>query len=235
MPNWFQWKDERSTLAKYGLYVVTHPSICVPAERIRDILVPGRSGSLTQFEGEGVYDDFIASAECMVRSPATIPAIAGWLKGSGDVVFGNQPDYFFKGRVANQIEFEKVMRGRQHRSCVVNFRCAPYRYHANGNTQQTISTRPTAFINPGTAPSEPLIRVNGSGDFGIWVGTEFISFTAVNGYIVLDTARKEAYRGTTLQNNKMIGEFPLLWPGTNLISWDGPVTSLVITPRWRSL
>jgi phage-related protein len=33
----------------------------------------------------------------------------------------------------------------------------------------------------------------------------------------------------------MDGEFPLLKPGNNLISWSGDVTSLVIQPNWRYL
>ena len=196
MANWFQWKGERSTLIKYGLYVVSHPSIIIPDERLRHVEVPGRSGTLTQFEGDGVYNDYIASVECLIRSPATIPAVAAWLKGSGEVIFGNQPDVFYKARVANQIELAQVMRGRPHRTCIVNFRCEPYRYLPSGNTQQTVSANNSAITNPGTASSEPLIRVNGTGDVTLMIRGQIIALFAVNSYITLDTALKEPHIST---------------------------------------
>ena len=100
---------------------------------------------------------------------------------------------------------------------------------------QTISSNNAYVSNPGTAPSEPLIRVNCTGDITLMIRGQIIALLAVNSYITLDTALKEAYRSTALQNNKMVGEFPLLLPGNNSISWEGSVTNLQITPRWRNL
>ena len=48
-------------------------------------------------------------------------------------------------------------------------------------------------------------------------------------------AIKEAYKGETLLNDHMEGEFPVLKPGTNLISWSGDATRIVIEPNWRYL
>ena len=46
---------------------------------------------------------------------------------------------------------------------------------------------------------------------------------------------QEAYLGTTLMNNHMSGDFPVLKPGANAISWSGTVTKVIIQPRWRFL
>ena len=45
----------------------------------------------------------------------------------------------------------------------------------------------------------------------------------------------EAYQGTTLMNDHMNGEFPVLKPGANAISWIGAVTKVVVRPNWRYL
>ena len=82
----------------------------IPAERSTQTNVPGRPGSLTQLEGEDVYDDLILSATCFISDPAQIPAIAAWLKGSGTVTFANRTGGCYKARIANQIPFEKVLR-----------------------------------------------------------------------------------------------------------------------------
>ena len=50
--------------------------------------------------------------------------------------------------------------------------------------------------------------------------------------------RKEGtmtYQGTTLMNDHMNGEFPVLKPGANAISWTGTVTKVVVRPNWRYL
>ena len=36
-------------------------------------------------------------------------------------------------------------------------------------------------------------------------------------------------------NSSMSGDFPLLVPGNNAISWSGDVTKIEIQPNWRYL
>lgn len=72
------------------------------------------------------------------------------------------------------------------------------------------------------------------------VGSTIVELNGVDGSITIDSVLKEAYKedalGTsTLQNEKMTGEFPILRPGANAVSWTGSVTLLQITPNWRYL
>ena len=80
MQDYFLWNgvDCRT----YGIHVTEQPPITIPAERSTQTNVPGRPGSLTQLEGEDVYDDMILTATCFISDPAQIPAIAAW-KSSG--------------------------------------------------------------------------------------------------------------------------------------------------------
>ena len=109
----------------YGIHVSEQPPITLPAERSTQTNVPGRPGSLTTLEGDDVYDDLTLTATCVVRDPARIPEIAAWLKGAGAVTFANRPGGFYYARIANQIPFEKILRGNPHCSFAVNFRCSP--------------------------------------------------------------------------------------------------------------
>jgi len=234
MSAWFKWNGLKSTKTKYGLYVASYPDIIIPEERLKDVVVPGRSGSLTQHEGEGVYNDFVATVECFVLSPDTIPELAAWLKGSGEVVFGNQPDVFYKARIANQIAFAQVMRGRTPMTCVINFRCAPYRYLPSGKEQIIVQYNGTIVDNPGTAPSEPRFRVTCAGNGTLIVDDQHVDVFNITSFIVIDTALKEAYT-SKLANEKMAGEFPILYPGATSIGWTGDITGVQILPRWRNL
>ena len=217
-----------------GIHVSELPPITIPLERSTQTTVPGRPGSLTQLEGDDVYDDMILTATCFISDPAQIPVIAAWLKGKGTVTFANRTGGHYNARIANQIPFEKVLRGNPHCSFAVNFRCFPFWYKDNVS-DVTITTSGGTITNPGSVYSEPLITLTGSGDITLMIGTTIVELTGITSGIVLDCALKEAYLGTALMNDHMSGDFPVLKPGLNGISWSGDVTSVVISPRWRFL
>ena len=177
-----------------GIHVSELPPITIPLERSKQTNVPDRPGSLTQLEGDDVYDDMILTAICFIADPAQIPAIAAWLKGKGTVTFANRTGGHYNARIANQIPFEKVLRGNPHCSFAVNFRCYPFWYQENVS-DVTITTSGDTITNPGSVYSEPLITVYGSGNITLMVGTTIVELTNVSSSIVLDCALKEAYKG----------------------------------------
>ena len=181
-----------------------------------------------------MYDDLLLTATCFISDPTQIPAIAAWLKGAGTVVFPNRPGGHYKARIANQIPFEKILRGNPHCSFAVNFRCFPFWYQDNV-AETTVTVSGTTITNPGSVYSEPVLTVTGSGDITLTVGTTIVELTGITDSIVIDCALKEAYKGTTLMNEHMSGDFPILVPGLNAISWTGNVTRVVVKPNWRYL
>ncbi len=230
MKDWFIWKGARCT--DYGIHVLMQPDITVPAERATFTDVPGRSGSLTTLQGEDVYDDMILPAECIVSDMSRINDIAAYLKGGGQVTFACRPGGYYEARIVNQIPFTKILRGNPHRRFTVNFRCKPFWYIA-GVQDITLSTSGTMVTNPGSVFSEPVITVHGSGDITLMVGMSIVELEGVDGNISLDSSLQEAYSGAIPMNDKMSGDFPVLKPGANAVSWSGNVTDVVIAPRWR--
>jgi len=232
MNNWFIWNGV--ICAQYGIYVSEQPPVTIPSERATYTNVPGRPGSLTTLEGEDVYDDMVLTATCFLSDPSQIPALAAWLKGSGTVTFANRQGGFYYARVANQISFEKILRGNSHRAFAVNFRCKPFWYAENVELI-TLTESGTFITNPGSVYSEPVITVYGSGDITLMVGTTVVELTGIDGSITLDTPLMEAYKDDVSMNNNMSGNFPTLSPGANAVSWSGNVISMVIRPNWRYL
>ena len=232
MNDWFEWKGVKCT--EYGIHVLEQPPITRPAERVTFTDVPGRSGSLTTLQGDDVYDDLTLTATCIIEDSSRIAEICGWLKGGGTVTFANRPGGFYYARVVNQIPFEKILRGNPHRSFAVNFRCKPFWYQENV-PEVTITTSGTFITNPGSVYSEPVITVYGSGEITLMVGTTIVELDGITDSITLDTMLMEAYKGVTSMNDCMSGDFPILTPGANAISWTGEVTKVVIQPNWRFL
>ena len=232
MTDWFEWKGKRCT--EYGIHVSEQPPITVPAERATFMNVPGRSGSLTTLEGDAVYDDLILTATCFISDASRIADIAAWLRGSSIVTFANRQGGFYYARIVNQIPFEKILRGNLHRSFVVNFRCKPF-FYLSENSPISLTSSGTFVTNPYGFAAEPVITVHGTGDITLMVGMTIIQLEGVNGSITIDTPLMETYAGPVSANNRMSGDFPLLQPGANAVSWSGAVTKVEIVPNWRHL
>ncbi|MBR1559690.1 MAG: phage tail protein, partial [Clostridia bacterium] len=81
----------------------------------------------------------------------------------------------------------------------------------------------------------PIIHVYGSGDATLIINDTFVELEGIEDSITLNSVIQEAYQGETLLNEKMEGEFPVLKPGNNLISYTGDVSRIVIAPNWRYL
>ena len=232
MNDWFELNGIRCT--EYGIHVSEQPSITIPSERVTYTNIPGRPGSLTTLEGEDIYDDLLLTATCFLSDPTQISAIAAWLKGSGTVTFANRQGGFYYARISNQISFEKILRGNPHRAFAINFRCKPF-WYAENVEPITLTESGTFITNPGSVYSEPVITLYGFGDIALMVGTTVVELTAIDGSITLDTPLMEAYKDTVSMNGSMSGDFPMLIPGANAVSWSGTVTSVVIQPNWRYL
>ena len=231
MMDWFEWNGVRCT--QYGIHVLEQPPVTIPSERVTFTDVPGRSGSLTQLEGDDVYDDMVLTATCLIADPSRIPEIAAWLRGSGTVTFANRQGGFYHARVVNQIPFEKILRGNPHRSFAINFRCKPFWYLSDVGLI-TLTTSGTFITNPGSVASEPVIAVYGYGEITLMVGMT-ITELEITDKNTLDTPLMEAYSGSTSMNSCMSGDFPSLLPGKNAVSWSGNVSRVEIQPNWRSL
>lgn len=235
MQNWFSWNGVRCT--EYGIYVTELPPPTIPAERVTFTDVPGRSGSLTTLEGDYVYDDLVLTVTCVISDPIRIPEIAGWLQGAGTVTFANRDGGFYHARVINQIPFEKILRGNPHRTFAINFRCKPFWYAEDPQDIlfMTSMGNTGTVTNPSSIPSEPIITLTGTGEITLIVGMSIVELSDLNGSITIDSTLQEAYNGAYSMNSHMNGDFPVLLPGVNMVSWTGNVSAIKVEPNWRYL
>ena len=232
MNDWFEWKGACCTT--YGVHVLEQPPLTMPSERVTFTDVPGRSGSLTTLQDDDVYDDMVLTVQCIISDPSKIPKLCTWLKGSNKVTFAHRQGGFYYARIVNQIAFEKILRGNPHRSFAVNFRCKPF-WYAAGVPPITVSSSGTFITNPGSVESEPIVTVYGSGDVTLMMGMTITELFGISGSVTLDTPLMEAYSGVSSANSHMSGDFPILLPGTNAVSWSGNISRVVIQPNWRYL
>lgn len=207
------------------------PPIIIPDRNVEKIEVPGRNGFLT--EDDGTYQGIIKPVECTIRDLSQIDFICSWLTGSGDVIFSNQPDRLFKATIINKIEFSKV--AHTFHKFLIQFDCQPHPLMLDNAL--IALTAPTTLFNPGTAYSEPIIKIYGTGDITLTINSNNIYLYNVADYVTIDGVLGDVLKDTGLKNNDASFDWDkfLLQIGENTISWTGTVTKIEITPNWRYL
>lgn len=98
--------------------------------------------------------------------------------------------------------------------------------------------KPFEVFNEGLEVSKPKMVLRGSGTVEIFVNGSYVfDYTFPDGEceVVIDSEKEDAYLDGVLKNRNMLGEFPVLVAGTNIIGWSGDVESIEILPRSRWL
>ena len=239
----FMWKGE-SASGNYGVDTLAIGSTVIAERRDKTSVVPGRSGLV--HDQDGAVEDVeirltIQLPYTQGRSVAPVQEIRRWLKGYGQLALSTVPGRYMMAYITDQIALDPIVEGFTDRKGTVIFRCDPYLYHTDA--QPVVLSEATVLNNPGDTAAEPVITVNAIGDVDLMIGTQTILLTDLTGSIIIDSTAREAYReeetpGMLVNwNSHMSGDFPILSPGSNAISWSlgegATLTSVVISPKWR--
>ena len=236
---WFEFKGVRSTTMNVEL--LDMPVRPYAASRGDVQPIGGRHGVLWQpddLERE-VYDNIVVRLPCQTRGTFDIDEIGAWLSGAGDLRFSDEPDHVYRARIAKEFARSNRLPRFQDQIFTPSFDCFPLRYKrlASAAADDWVSTSSGQNCsNPGTVESEPRIVVEGSGNFIVNVGAQMLTFEGVTGGIVIDSELDDCLNlaMSELQNHRATFEaFPLLLPGTNIITWSGSVSKVTIRPRVR--
>lgn len=209
-----------------------------PEERVQHVEIPGRSGDLTETEGDEIYNSYIQTASIMVQGGYRVREIYNWLKGAGFVTFHGEPDRRQMARIIGAITLNKHSRNLDWWVGEVQFYCQPLKQKLTEATTQITSSGSTV-MNAGDVKSRPKITVTASGtSMTITVGGKTLTITGLtssNKYIIdSETMEVTNEAGTSLLTKNSVGDFPMLKPGNNAITGSG-WSKLVIERRERFL
>ena len=119
--NYIIWKNINSKTLK-GLIISELPPISKPAMRVQETIVDGVDGSIIEELGYEAYDKEIFIG---LSKDFDINEIIKYFSGEGEVVFSNEPDKYYKAKIINQIDYERLLR---FRTATVTFRVQPFKY-----------------------------------------------------------------------------------------------------------
>lgn len=206
------------------------PLIFKAEKDINLIEIEGRDGFLTQDNGS--YRSVVKTVECIIKDLTQIDFICSWLSGPGDVIFSNEPDKVYKATIKNQIEFDQLVSTHDYHDFIIQFECQPHKYSLD-NSIITL-TAPRTIFNNGTANALPVIKLYGTGVLTLTINGNIVNLTNIVSYVTIDSYLMDCYKDTQLMNNYMTGDFPILVPGINAISFTG-ATKIEITMNIRFL
>lgn len=227
--------------------------------------IPGRDGSYDF--SEGTLEDAVIEIHCALITTSVSELryyarkVGAWVYGGGGkvkIAFDDEPDLFYFGRSANQIDPEQLATIGEF---TLQFRCDPVAYFyqdaavpdlddrtilgrdVRGNDQYTFTVTGNTTVevnNFGTHFVAPVVQITGSfTTFAMTVGGRTLGFTEAlpGGTLVIDHDRLKAYVGVTNKLNKLAGSFPIkLSVGVNQISITGTglncSVSFVFKPRF---
>jgi predicted phage tail component-like protein len=232
---------DKDSYGDFSLVVTKRPIISSPVRRVSYVDIPGKNSSLRY--DEETYEDITVSVECTVKGSRIawqIDDIKSWLLLSGerDLIFSFQSTRKYRAQVVNSIDFEQVF-GIASKFIII-FNCRPFKYSVSNNTLTFENSSGWAVTYPSELYSEPLLTVycTGSGTFKI-KNHEMILTDIDREFIVINSELEEAYfieDGENINANTYVeGEFPIIEPGSNSVSFTGDITKIEIISNLRWL
>lgn len=229
---WFIWNNMRSDAM--GLWVENLPPIVRPEERNEKIEIPGRAGSLVMLQGEDVYKSYVKECTVVCRRDIDLQNVLDWLRGSGTVVFGNEPYKAYKGTIVSEVRFEKVSNDLIH--AVIPFYVEPFKMniHPENDVIQSSSDSFTLY-NPGDVASSPIVTITRSGsavNLTMVIGGNSMLLKGVTGTIVVDCGAEIITKNNEMWDGEVTGNFWKIPKGQVTVTKDRDV-SVSIQPNWR--
>jgi len=216
-----------------GLIVSELPPITKPKMRVRIDTIDGKDGAETVNLG---FEAYTKTVKIGLTKNYDIDNIIAWLQGDGNIQFSNEPEKYYRVKIHDQIDFERLLR---FRTADVKFYTQPFKYSATERTKiMDVTGLGTAEVrNAGNYFSKPIITFTGTGTVNVSVnGVQkcVLNLGATSESITLDADKQEAYSGEILKNRQMDGEFITLEVGKNTITWTGNLTKIDILnySRW---
>ena len=215
-----------------GLLISELPPITKPQMRVKETLIDGVDGSIIEELGFEPYDKTIAIG---LKVGADVDDITEYFSGNGEVIFSNEPNKYYRASVIRGIDYSRLLR---YRVAKVTFRVQPFKYNSEEMEIYNVGTNTELNItNIGNYISKPLITIKGTGTVELGVnGTVICRYTFPNNEdtVILDSEKQDAYLGNLLKNRNMVGDFPILEKGNNVISWSGAVNTISVKrySRW---
>lgn len=178
MVNYIELNGEKSTDIK-GLIIQSLPPISKPKMRTSTETIDGRDGDIVTRLGYAAYNKEVSVG---LHGDFDIDDAIAFFDSDGEVVFGNEPDKYYRYQIIDQIDFERLIR---FRTAKVKMHVQPFKYDAVDRTFDIVNQflhvedSTASMFGITVTSSDGIIRVSGkaASDVDIEVPIESMSLS----------------------------------------------------------
>lgn len=224
-----------------GIVVEIPPHYEIAERSYDSIEVPGRGTVLLDMQGykNASREYQIAIVEAGEDFSSLAPRIADWLNsGVGYLRLEDSyhPDQYALARLANPVQVYNML--QQAGRATITFDRKPKRYLKSGDRPLVINSSTGLTIkNPTQYQTNPLLKVYGTSGGSVFINNKEVKIKDIVEYIIVDCDIRKVHKGQSNKNDLV--ELPNGWPtlddGVNVITFNGGITSIELTPRWWRL
>ena len=217
-----------------GLIICELPPISKPKMKTTITKIDGRDGDIIEELG---YESYTKNIKIGLTKNYDINQVIKYFTGSGDLIMSNEPDKVYKCSIIDKVDYNKLLR---FKTATVKFYTQPFKFKKDEpKVILSIDEETSVMVNNiGLEKSKPIIKLTGSGTVDLQLnGATVLNYTFPENEteVIIDSIQEEAYYDGTFKNRNMVGEFPILELGENIISWSGELTEIEIDPKSRWL
>lgn len=218
-------------LADFGVYISGEGTYNAPERSITEEIVPGRNGFLIIDNGryqniEVNYPAFIIND--FPRNMSGMRSYLASLRGYTRIEDSYHPDEYRMGALIGGISVQTSGYMNREGRFNLTFSCKPQRFLRSGEYAIPVTTGMKIY-NPTLFDAKPIIRIYGNGS--VTLNGETMNWSGPSEYVDIDCDIQDCYYMGTNMNSYVEGDFPVLSPGENTITFTGS-TSVRVTPRW---
>lgn len=215
-----------------GLMICELPPISKPQMRIETTVIEGKDGDITENLGYSAYDKTVKIG---LTKGYDLNRIIKYFSGAGNLILSNEPDKFYIAEIFEAISYERLVK---FKVTDIKFHVQPFKYLVD--EQPTIleisEQEQLEVINQGNEESKPIITLYGEGIITVSVNNHAVFQIDIDDeFVTIDSEKQETYKAAVLKNRFMVGQFPTLENGENIITWTGNLTKIEVQPKSRWL
>lgn len=227
------WKNKSSKEIE-GLIITETPPISKPKMKVNKIEIDGRDGDIIEKLG---YESYTKNIGIGLTKNFDIDEVIKYFTGDGELIISDEPNKVYIASIYDDVDYEKLLTMRK---ATIKFQVQPFKYLKDErNVSLNVTTQKSIKVtNKGLEVSKPILILEGSGAVEIAVnGINIFKYTFPDNEtkVVIDSIEEEAYLEGVYKNRNMLGEFPKLQVGENIIAWTGTITKIKIEPKSRWL
>ncbi|MEB7428389.1 hypothetical protein NGC25_14095, partial [Enterococcus faecalis] len=227
---YFEINNQKST--DFDLYIDTEISLISPEVKGEFVEIDGRDGEVFFTDGKlkNVSKSFsVYLMPTEVSQQQRVTEISNWLKsniGWKQLYFSGDSEYIYQGIYTDEYSIEENI--TSFGKAVLTFTIKPYKYFKDSLSPIEI-TNGQYLENEGSRPSNPLLRIEGSGDITIKFGSNQLRLKGIDQGIIVDL---QAQVVTSLDGSRPAYDkvytypFPKFPVGRHRVTWTGNATKV---------